>query len=88
MFTAKTSKIGLQITADIRARLPPHLSRKATRLAIARFFDRKTVFMKYCQAFVVLPGGYGTMDELFEALPLVATDKITRFPVVLAGSAC
>jgi uncharacterized protein (TIGR00730 family) len=51
------------------------------------FFVRKTVFVKYSQAFVVLPGGYGTMDELFEALTLVATGKITRFPVVLVGSA-
>jgi uncharacterized protein (TIGR00730 family) len=47
---------------------------------------RKTVFVKYSQAFVVLPGGYGTMDELFEALTLVTTGKITRFPVVLVGS--
>jgi uncharacterized protein (TIGR00730 family) len=50
------------------------------------FFVRKTVFVKYSQAFVVLPGGYGTMDELFEALTLVATGKITRFPIVLIGS--
>ena len=41
------------------------------------FFVRKTIFVKYSQAFVVLPGGYGTMDELFEALTLVATGKIT-----------
>ena len=51
------------------------------------FFVRKTVFVKYSQAFVVLPGGYGTLDELFEAVTLVATGKITRFPVVLVGSA-
>jgi hypothetical protein len=51
------------------------------------FFVRKTVFIKYSQAFVVLPGGYGTLDELFEALTLVATGKITRFPIVLVGSA-
>ena len=51
------------------------------------FFVRKTVFIKYSQAFVVLPGGYGTLDELFEALTLVATSKITRFPIVLVGSA-
>jgi uncharacterized protein (TIGR00730 family) len=51
------------------------------------FFVRKTVFIKYSQAFVVLPGGFGTMDELFEALTLVATGKITRFPIVLVGSA-
>ena len=50
------------------------------------FFVRKTVFIKYSQAFVVLPGGFGTMDELFEALTLVATGKITEFPIVLVGS--
>jgi uncharacterized protein (TIGR00730 family) len=49
------------------------------------FFVRKTVFVKYSQAFVVLPGGYGTMDELFEALTLVSTGKITKFPIVLVG---
>jgi uncharacterized protein (TIGR00730 family) len=49
------------------------------------FFVRKTVFIKYSQAFVVLPGGFGTMDELFEAVTLVATGKITKFPIVLVG---
>src|SRR5687767_10995127 len=49
------------------------------------FFARKTMFVKYAQAFVVLPGGFGTMDELFEALTLVQTRKVTRFPVVLFG---
>jgi uncharacterized protein (TIGR00730 family) len=51
------------------------------------FFARKTMFVKYAQAFVVLPGGFGTMDELFEALTLVQTGKVTSFPVVLYGSA-
>ena len=51
------------------------------------FFVRKTCFIKYSQAFVVLPGGFGTMDELFEALTLVATGKITKFPIVLVGQA-
>jgi uncharacterized protein (TIGR00730 family) len=51
------------------------------------FFVRKTCFIKYSQAFVVLPGGFGTMDELFEALTLVATGKITKFPIVLVGRA-
>jgi len=51
------------------------------------FFARKTMFVKYAQAFCVLPGGFGTMDELFEALTLVQTRKVTRFPVVLLGTA-
>ncbi len=50
------------------------------------FFARKTMFMKYSRAFCVLPGGFGTFDELFEALTLVQTHKVTRFPVILMGS--
>jgi hypothetical protein len=50
------------------------------------FFVRKTMFVKYAQAFVILPGGFGTLDELFEALTLVQTTKVTRFPVILFGS--
>lgn len=49
------------------------------------FFVRKTMFVKYAQAFVCLPGGFGTLDELFEALTLVQTRKVTRFPLVLLG---
>src|SRR5205814_6082402 len=51
------------------------------------FFARKTMFVKYAQAFVILPGGFGTMDEMFEALTLVQTRKVTRFPVILYRSA-
>jgi uncharacterized protein (TIGR00730 family) len=51
------------------------------------FFVRKTMFVKYAQAFVVLPGGFGTLDELFEAVTLVQTKKVTRFPVILMGTA-
>ncbi|MHB1488957.1 LOG family protein ORF6 in fasciation locus [mine drainage metagenome] len=50
------------------------------------FFARKTMFVKYAQGFIVLPGGFGTFDELFEALTLVQTHKVTGFPIVLIGS--
>ena len=50
------------------------------------FFARKTMFVKYAQAFVIMPGGFGTLDEMFEALTLVQTRKVTRFPVVLFDS--
>jgi uncharacterized protein (TIGR00730 family) len=50
------------------------------------FFVRKTMFVKYAQGFVIFPGGYGTFDELFEALTLVQTGKIEHFPIVLFGS--
>ena len=49
------------------------------------FYVRKTMFVKYAQGFVVLPGGFGTMDELFEALTLIQTEKIGKFPIVLVG---
>jgi uncharacterized protein (TIGR00730 family) len=49
------------------------------------FFVRKTIFLKYSQGFIGMPGGFGTMDELFEALTLVQTNKIAEFPVVLVG---
>lgn len=50
------------------------------------FFARKTMFVKYASGFVVLPGGFGTLDEMFEALTLVQTHKVTEFPIVLVGS--
>src|SRR2546422_822955 len=50
------------------------------------FFTRKTMFVKYAQGFVVMPGGFGTLDELFEALTLAQTRKVTSFPVVLFGT--
>src|SRR3984957_14021101 len=83
--------------ADSELHCPPSTSRKtsltrsSTRSGVLHstpicLFVRKTVFVKYSQAFVVLPGGYGTLDELFESITLVATGKITKFPVVLVGS--
>jgi len=57
-----------------------------TLLDFRYFFVRKVMFVKYAKAFVILPGGYGTLDEFFEAINLIQTERINKFPVVLFGS--
>jgi len=57
-----------------------------TLLDFRYFFVRKVMFVKYAKAFVILPGGYGTMDEFFEAINLIQTERIPKFPVILFGS--
>ncbi|MFE9258814.1 TIGR00730 family Rossman fold protein [Streptomyces sp. NPDC006879] len=76
--------VGLGIELPFEQGLNPHVD---LGLNFRYFFVRKTMFVKYAQGFVVLPGGLGTLDELFEALTLVQTRKVTRFPIVLFGSA-
>ncbi|MFJ8016425.1 TIGR00730 family Rossman fold protein [Streptomyces sp. NPDC096339] len=75
--------VGLGIELPFEQGLNQHVD---LGLNFRYFFVRKTMFVKYSQGFVVLPGGLGTLDELFEALTLVQTQKITRFPIVLFGS--
>ena len=76
--------IGLGIELPFEQRLNPWVD---LGINFRYFFARKTMFVKYAQAFVILPGGFGTLDELFEALTLVQTGKVTRFPVILIGKA-
>ncbi|MFO7828054.1 MAG: TIGR00730 family Rossman fold protein [Bacteroidales bacterium] len=54
-------------------------------ISFEHFFVRKVMFVKYAQGFIVLPGGFGTLDELFEAVTLIQTEKIGRFPIILVG---
>ena len=55
-------------------------------ISFEHFFVRKVMFVRYAQGFIVLPGGFGTFDELFEAITLIQTEKIGRFPIILVGS--
>jgi uncharacterized protein (TIGR00730 family) len=78
------TSVGLGIELPFEQGLNPYVD---IGIDFRYFFVRKTMFVKYSQAFCVLPGGFGTMDELFEAVTLVQTRKVTRFPVVLMGTA-
>lgn len=75
--------VGLGIELPFEAGLNKHVN---LGINFRYFFVRKVMFLKYAQGFVVMPGGLGTLDELFEALTLVQTGKITRFPIILYGS--
>jgi uncharacterized protein (TIGR00730 family) len=77
-----SASVGLNINLPFEQE-PNRFQHRAQMLHFDYFFVRKVMFMKYAQGFVVLPGGFGTLDELFEALTLVQTDKRAKFPIVL-----
>lgn len=77
--------IGLNIELPFEQHLNPYISRHFN-MTFDYFFVRKVMFVKYSQGFIVMPGGFGTLDELMEALTLIQTRKIGRFPIVLVGS--
>jgi uncharacterized protein (TIGR00730 family) len=82
-FEAAGVSIGCNIELPFEQAPNPYQTRS---IKFKYFFVRKTMFVKYSNAFVIFPGGYGTLDELFEALTLIQTRKIKNFPVILFGS--
>jgi hypothetical protein len=76
--------VGLNIDLPFEQSANPYIDNDKL-LNFQYFFPRKVMFVKYAQGFVVLPGGFGTLDELFEALTLIQTKKIGKFPIILLG---
>ena len=78
------TSVGLNIELPFEQHSNPYIDHDKN-INFDYFFVRKVMFVKYSQGFVVMPGGFGTLDELFEALTLIQTDKIGRFPIILVG---
>lgn len=81
----KGISVGLNIELPFEQKDNPFIDRDKN-LEFDYFFVRKVMFVKYAQGFVAMPGGFGTLDELFEAMTLIQTHKIGKFPIVLVGS--
>ena len=81
---ANGTSVGLNIELPFEQNDNPYIS-KGMSLDFDYFFVRKVMFVKYSQGFIVMPGGFGTLDELFEAITLIQTKKIGRFPIVLVS---
>ena len=78
------TSVGLNIDLPFEQHSNPYIDRDKN-IDFDYFFVRKVMFVKYSQGFIVLPGGFGTLDEFFESLTLIQTEKIGRFPVILVG---
>lgn len=79
------TSVGLNIELPFEQHDNPYID-KDKSLDFDYFFVRKVMFVKYSQGFVVMPGGFGTLDELFEAITLIQTNKIEKFPIILVGT--
>ncbi|SFU53962.1 hypothetical protein SAMN05216480_106139 [Pustulibacterium marinum] len=79
------TSVGLNIELPFEQHYNPYIDNDKM-LDFDYFFVRKVMFVKYSQGFVVMPGGFGTMDELFEAITLIQTGKIDKFPIILVGT--
>jgi uncharacterized protein (TIGR00730 family) len=83
-FAGKSPSVGLNIRLPFEQHANPYLN---VTLTFNHFFARKVMFVKYARAYVVMPGGFGTLDEVIEALTLIQTGKSTRMPIVLVNRA-
>ena len=81
---ARGTSVGLNIELPYEQQSNPYIDQDKL-INFQYFFVRKVMFVKYAQGFIVMPGGVGTLDELFEAYTLIQTDKVSKFPIILVG---